>query len=147
LWSELVQPFESKEGWLELKTAGETADYKTYPRLCALAEQGWTPQAARDFGKFSERLGEHYGRLKEAGIMFRVPPVAMVVHGTTIEIIPPFHDAHVRYTLDGSEPLAAGKDWDGKPLTGDSKLFRARTIFEGRPSALCVAPEKAKAKM
>ena len=49
LWSEFVTPWKAKNGWLDLKTAGETADYKTYPRLCALAEMGWTPQTVQHY--------------------------------------------------------------------------------------------------
>ena len=40
LWSEFVTPWKAKNGWLDLKTAGETADYKTYPRPLRLGRDG-----------------------------------------------------------------------------------------------------------
>jgi hexosaminidase len=140
LWSEKITPFKGKNGWLELKTAGETADYKTYPRLCALAEMGWTPQARRDYANFAERLGEHYQRLQVAGIMFRVPMVEATAFANKIDIHSPVPKAEVLYTLDGSDPLDAldPKKWDGKPVKGDAKQFRARVFIENRASPLRV---------
>ncbi len=127
LWSELVTPWKAKNGWLDLKTAGETADYKTFPRLCALAEMGWTPQASRNIADLRERLGPHLLRLKQAGIVFRVPMPDAVADAGTIHILPPFDGAEVRYTIDGSDPLDSPTRarWEGKPVPGKATAFRA----------------------
>ena len=58
--------------WTEFITSHDRADYKTWPRLCALAEVGWTPQSRRSFTDFMGRLGpEHLERLKELGVAYR----------------------------------------------------------------------------
>ncbi len=47
-------------------------DYQLYPRICALAELNWTPQAERSWSDFESRLADaHYDRLGAMGIKFR----------------------------------------------------------------------------
>ncbi len=143
LWAEFVTPWKAANGWLDLKTGGETADYKTYPRLCALAEMGWTPQALRNYPDFADRLGPHLSRLKFAGIIFRVPMPNVVVGKRTIAIAPPLAGAEVRYTLDGSDPLnsTTAVHWEGKPVEGKASAFRARTFLDGLPGPMLVGAE------
>ncbi len=138
LWSEMIFPFKSKSGWLTLKTPGETADYKTFPRLCALAEMGWTPQAKRDYADFNARLGPHLGRLKTAGIGFRVPPPrANVKADRVLSLLPPFPHADVRFTLDGSDPLHSPTAMRLEQFSSGMKVpLMARTFVEGMPSPL-----------
>ncbi len=47
-------------------------DYQLYPRICALSELNWTPQAERSWSDFEGRLSAaHYDRLQAMGIAFR----------------------------------------------------------------------------
>jgi hexosaminidase len=61
-------------------------DYQFFPRVCALAEVGWTPVAERSWDDFKKRLGYEYGawtfdelshfnRLDAMGIKFYEAPV------------------------------------------------------------------------
>lgn len=60
--------------WTEFITSHERADYKTWPRLCALAEVGWTPQSRRSFTEFMDRLeAGQLPRLKLLGVAYRAP--------------------------------------------------------------------------
>ncbi len=60
--------------WTEFITSHERGDYKIWPRLCALAEMGWTPQSRRNFAEFMDRLGPaHLERLKLLGVAYRAP--------------------------------------------------------------------------
>ena len=47
--------------------------YMTYPRGCALAEIGWSPDRPRDYAEFFARLQTHLARLDAAGIKYRKP--------------------------------------------------------------------------
>lgn len=147
LWSEYITPWKAKSGWVEFKTAGEHADYKAWPRLCALAEVGWTPQERRAYPDFAQRLGDDLRRLKSAGVTFRVPSVGAVVRKGIIRVQPPFEGAEIRFTLDGTDPLdsATAARWDGQPLPGRPAGFRARAFVEGVPGPLRVgaSPEVA----
>ncbi|MHC5182678.1 MAG: family 20 glycosylhydrolase, partial [Planctomycetota bacterium] len=50
------------------------ANFQTYPRLCALAEVGWTDDGLRKWEEFNDRLGQkHLPRLAQLGIRFRIP--------------------------------------------------------------------------
>lgn len=50
-------------------------DYQLYPRVCALAEAAWTPQAGRSWTDFEKRLENgHYARLAAMGIKYRTQP-------------------------------------------------------------------------
>lgn len=121
LWTEFVIGWDSKSGWLKLKDESECASYKIWPRLCATAETGWTPQAERNFTSFRNRLGGQFARFAEMGRVFRLEPPSAKLAGGLIHIQPPYTGAQVKYTVDGSDPFAnkSAKLWDGKPLDGN----------------------------
>lgn len=52
--------------WTEFVTTPAHIEYLTYPRLCALADRGWS--GATDWADFRSRLGEHTARLDALGI-------------------------------------------------------------------------------
>ncbi|MFB8237551.1 family 20 glycosylhydrolase [Kitasatospora purpeofusca] len=52
----------------------EYADFMSFPRLPAIAEVGWSPQSARDWNNFRQRLGQHGPRWTAAGIEFFAAP-------------------------------------------------------------------------
>lgn len=49
--------------WSELIYADRIAEYMIFPRLCALAENLWSPEESKDFEDFIERLPVHQRRL------------------------------------------------------------------------------------
>lgn len=62
-WSELLLPHSEKyENYLE---------YQTFPRICALSEVCWTPQAERQWRSFEKRLEVHKARMEQMGISYR----------------------------------------------------------------------------
>ena len=56
--------------WAETLVKLEDYEYMAFPRLAALAEVGWSPQAARDWDAFRVRLGEQGPRLSALGVNF-----------------------------------------------------------------------------
>lgn len=63
IWAELLQ---EPDGFL---------DYQAYPKLCAVAEVGWTSQSLRDYDDFYRRLtASHLERLGRMGIRYRMFP-------------------------------------------------------------------------
>jgi hexosaminidase len=54
--------------WGERTPTQDRVDQQTFPRLCALAEIGWTPRIVRDFPDFSARMKRHAERLQPYGI-------------------------------------------------------------------------------
>ncbi|WP_053849050.1 beta-N-acetylhexosaminidase, partial [Streptomyces sp. NRRL B-24085] len=52
--------------WTEFVTTPAHIEYLTYPRLCALADRGWS--GPTDWSDFEARLGDHTARLDALGI-------------------------------------------------------------------------------
>lgn len=63
--------------WTEYVDDEERLELMTWPRLAALAEVGWTPDEARLWRTFGERLGWHGARLEVLGVgYYRSPEIA-----------------------------------------------------------------------
>lgn len=138
LWSEVIVPWRAANGWLNLRSAGEHADYKLFPRALALAEVGWTPQALRSPGDFDARKRRSLRRLQLAGIALRVPTPDAVERDGLIHLQPPAPEAEVRYTLDGSDPFDSktAARWDGQPFKARRADLRSRSFLGGQASPL-----------
>jgi hexosaminidase len=54
--------------WSETVTNIDEIEYLVFPRLCGLAEIGWTPLPERNWNEYKERLGKHAMQLKNMGI-------------------------------------------------------------------------------
>ncbi len=52
--------------WSEWIPQRQEMEYMAFPRLCALAEVVWSPQAARNFADFSNRLASGHGAAESA---------------------------------------------------------------------------------
>ena len=59
--------------WTEYIPSLKQAEYMTFPRLCAIAEIGWSQADRRDWDDFSRRLQAHLARLDKIGITYRRP--------------------------------------------------------------------------
>jgi len=57
--------------WSEYMPGSESIGYMAFPRLCALAENFWSPGGARDVSGFLSRLEQHEQRLQAAGVRYR----------------------------------------------------------------------------
>ena len=65
--------------WAETLVKLEDYEYMAFPRLVALAEVGWSPQASRDWESFRVRLGFQGPRLTALGVNFyRSPQVPWI---------------------------------------------------------------------
>ena len=96
--------------WTEYMPTPARVEYMAWPRMCAIAESGWSVRD-KDWDGFTRRLETHLGRLDRLGVGYckaffnpfiefhKDTPADKVV---TISVDAP--DAEIRYTLDGSEP-------------------------------------------
>ena len=92
--------------WAELLNEPERfAEYQGYPRLCALAEVGWTQPGQRDWNDFYRRLTSgHLERLGAMGIRFRMFPPQTEYRSGVVTVTPEIAGVEIRYTTDLSEP-------------------------------------------
>ena len=56
--------------WTETVKTTERADHMSWPRLCAIAESGWTMPENKDFESFEARMDAAYKHLEDKGIHF-----------------------------------------------------------------------------
>lgn len=127
LWTELMQ------------FPPRFAEYQIFPRLCALAEIGWSAKEKKDYADFYSRMvHKHYDRLYAMGIAFRVEPPKVVYEDAQLKVTPPYPSAVVRYTMDGTEPTATSSVCSGNIITDAPEKFRFSTFFNRNLHSIAV---------
>jgi len=130
LWTELMQ------------FPPRFAEYQIFPRLCALAEIGWSAKEKKNYADFYGRMvNKHYDRLYAMGIAFRVEPPKVVYDNDQLKVTPPYPSAVVRYTLDGTEPTATSNVCHGTIITDAPEKFRFSTFFNRNLKSIAVGAE------
>lgn len=128
--------------WAELMAwPPRLMEYQLFPRLCALAEVGWSSRENRDFADFEQRLYTgHFSRLYNMGIAFRVAPPEVVYDSASgsLQVRPPHPSAVVRYSLDGSAPVASSPVCTGNIVTDRPEQMRFATFFGDGLSSIAV---------
>ncbi len=98
--------------WTEFVTSPEDAEYLIFPRLAALAENAWTQKEGRSWEGFVKRVDKLFNIYEANGLHYatslnnlfhQVKPVNQALNVAFSCIRP---DVEIRYTTDGSEPLA-----------------------------------------
>lgn len=135
---ELVLGIEAAQ-WAELLDRPERfVEYQGYPRLCALAEAGWTEKGRRNWNDFYARLTSgHLDRLSAMGIRFRMFPPEADYRDGTITVRSTHPDGEVRYTNDSSEPTLASALYESPIRTKNPERYLFRTFYgEGHSPAV-----------
>lgn len=128
--------------WTEYIEGPEQAEYMLLPRILALSEVVWSKKDLRNFPDFSDRIISHYERLHTRGVNFRLPPPGglggkkLISGPTQVHISPPFPEAVVRFTTDGTDPTSESPLLPAGPIeVTDSTIVKARTFLRsGRMS-------------
>lgn len=120
-------------------------DRQVFPRLCAIAEVGWSP-AERDWVDFSRRMTAHYARLDQMKVAYYIaPPRLLTPELTFVDAIDvtfePDAQAEIRYALDDA-PVTAESTLFKTPLhLAESKTLRTRRFLpNGRGSDELIFP-------
>ena len=129
--------------WSEYLYDLDLREYRTYPRLLAVSEIGWTETANKDYDDFCRRLENAYVRLDGHDINYHIPMPeqpygscdyvaftdSAVVEFTTSRPV------KMVYTLDGSEPTPESSVYSG-PLTftADGVVKIASVLPSGKMS-------------
>ena len=114
------------------------SEYQLYPRMCALAEVGWTPQEKRDYSDFDQRLMRtHFERMWNMGIQFRIPAPEV---DAACRVKSPYPNMVVRYTTDGSEPTVSSPVVTGQILSDHPERLRFATFFNDVKSITVEVP-------
>ena len=125
--------------WTEYIQTPEHLEYMMFPRALAVAEIGWTPQELRTWEDFKLRMNAHISKLQGMGIRtFTLSDeleVTMQVDtaGRKIEVIldAEKYPAEIRYTTDGSVPVASSALYAGPITVQDSAHIKAAIFRDG----------------
>lgn len=117
--------------WTE-RAPQERVDTQVFPRLCALAEVGWSPKESRDWKDFQRRMETHYRRLDALGVAYFIPlpefqsPDETFTDSIEVAFGEAFQRGKIRYTLDSSDPAPTS------PLYGRPFRLRETTVVKAR---------------
>ena len=125
--------------WTEYIQTPEHLEYMMFPRALAVAEIGWTPQELRTWEDFKPRMNAHISKLQGMGIRtFTLSDeleVTMQVDTADrkIEVIldAEKYPAEIRYTTDGSVPVASSALYAGPITVQDSAHIKAAIFRDG----------------
>ena len=114
------------------------SEYQIFPRLCALAEVGWTPQDLRDYADFDARMSRaHFERMWNMGIKFRIPAPEV---DAQCNVSSPYPNMVVRYTFDGTEPTVNSPVVTGRIVTDQPEKLRFATFYNDVKSITVSVP-------
>lgn len=124
--------------WTESVSDWGKLTYMTFPRLYAVAENGWTAEEDQNFDDFIERLKPQLKRLDAKGIRYAKSVFNPWIHqkgnGSTIEITleTELASAEIRYTLDGSEPEENSRLYTEPFILSETKTIKTALFEDGK---------------
>ncbi|MEN6559929.1 MAG: family 20 glycosylhydrolase [Acidobacteriota bacterium] len=128
--------------WTEYVPNGRHAEYMALPRIAALAEAVWSPQARRDWPDFAARLGRLLPRYEQAGLNFARSAWLVDIRtgsqrgGTraALTLATEIPGLDIRYTMDGADPGPASKLYR-KPIVLKKTAKVRAAAFDGAEQA------------
>lgn len=125
--------------WTEYMPTPERVEYMAWPRMCAIAETGWT-QAGKDWDGFTRRLEKHFGRLDGMNVgyckAFYNPMIVFhkdTKYNMVVTMTVDAPDAEIRYTLDGSAPTMDSPKYEIPFSINGSQVVSAQAFRDGKP--------------
>ncbi len=122
--------------WTEYMTSQEHVEYMGLPRIAALAEVVWSPKDQRTYDDFRTRLLSHFRLLDRFGANYSKAiyevklTVNPVENGIQVALSSAFDTSGLRYTLDGSEPMASSSRYT-KPIPLTASCSLKTVYFDG----------------
>lgn len=120
--------------WTENMQTPAKVESQALPRSMALAEIAWSPKGTNNFGEFKKRLQNFFPILDQNGYNYFVPePIGLkekqlFIDKTEVNLKFNYPYGQIRYTTDGSEPVASSPLFTStiivtKPMTIKAKTF------------------------
>lgn len=128
--------------WTEYIPNEEHLEYMMFPRALAVAEIGWTPQELRAWDDFKPRMNAHVALLLKRGInafplsdeLEVTMQVDTLQKQITVNLDAEKYPVEVRYTTDGTEPVATSAVYDEAVgiVVKDSAHIKAAIFKDGK---------------
>ncbi|MDN5202240.1 family 20 glycosylhydrolase [Fulvivirgaceae bacterium BMA10] len=124
--------------WTESISDWGKLTYMTYPRLYAIAENGWTAESNQDWDDFIRRLKPQLQRLDKQGTRYAISAFNVWIDHKAnegkiaISMKTEVNGLEIRYTLDGSDPTIESSQYTGEFLLENSAVVKATTFKDGK---------------
>lgn len=126
--------------WSEYINSEDRCEYMVFPRASALAEVAWTTPARKNWDDFLRRLQAQYLRYEAKGIHFSDAAFQVyfrikndVAKRTSVVALKTdSYQPQIRYTLDGSVPVAASPLYESSLTLPEHTIVRAATFKDGK---------------
>lgn len=126
--------------WTE-RAQQDLVDNRVFPRLCAIAEIGWSPPQPHDWNEFRSRLRTHLTRLDALGVKYFIDPPRFAkgespfTKHTDVTLESPVMEGRILYTLDGTEPNGRSPRFERPIRLTETTVIRMRLLLDdGRMS-------------
>jgi hexosaminidase len=122
--------------WTESISDWEKLTYMTFPRLFAVAENGWTKESEQNFDDFILRLHARLEKFNARGVRYAKsvfnPWIYQKGKGRSIEISfdSELTSPEIRYTLDGSAPNVESPMYSEPFTISETKTIKAAIFNE-----------------
>ena len=122
--------------WTESISDWGKLTYMTFPRLYAIAENGWTGQQHKDWDSFTNRLSTQFDRLDTQNVRYAVSAFSPWIdhkggeEKIEISLKTEVNNLSIHYTLDGTEPNIKSTIYNSPFTLDESVQLRARA-FKG----------------
>ena len=124
--------------WTEYMPTPARVEYMAWPRMCAIAESGWS-RTPKDWDAFTRRLETHLGRLDRLDVGYCrnfFDPFIELRKDTEFSKIALLSvdapDAEIHYTLDGTAPTAASPLYTGPFAINRQQRVTAAAFRDGK---------------
>ena len=120
--------------WTESISDWGKLTYMTFPRIFAIAENGWTAESHQSWDNFIQRLYRQLERLDQQNVRYATSAFNVWIDhmggGESISIAmkTEANGLEIRYTLDGSDPTIKSLQYTGEFLLQKSTTVKARAF-------------------
>ena len=123
--------------WTEYVESPAKAEYMLMPRLAAIAEVAWSPEAGKSWEDFTRRMEGLYDRYAMMGINYAKSAyevrqsiqIESVNNKANISFKTDSYNPDIRYTLDGSVPTATSTKYT-KPFDVYKSVIIKAAVFQ-----------------
>lgn len=124
--------------WTESISDWSKLTYMTFPRIFAIAENGWTAEKSKNWKDFTGRLLSQFKRLDADGERYATSAFNVWIshegNGKSIDISmkTEVEGLDIYYTLDGSDPSLNSNKYESTFSIDKTTLIKTTTFLDGR---------------
>lgn len=128
--------------WTENVPTPQHVEYMLLPRLLALSEALWSPEAKKNYARFITKTETQFHRFDAAGIRYaksmynvNIRPVAdSAAKSITVTLTDQTYRYPIHYTLDGTTPTVRSPLYEKPVVIHSSAVLKAATFIHNTPA-------------